>query len=84
LVQVGAFYFISLLTTTQRPTIIPRTDLGKIVASIIAFVSVGAVLSSIVFIFGPLFGTIFKIRIDYVEKEEGRLRPRKENEATNI
>lgn len=70
---VDSFYFISLIATTQGPTNIPKTDLGKIFASIIAFVSVGAVLSAIVFVFGPLFGTVLKVGIDYVEKEEAKL-----------
>jgi voltage-gated potassium channel len=71
---VDSFYFISLLATTQGPTNMPKTDLGKIFASVIAFVSVGAVLSAIVFVFGPLFGTVLKVGIDHVEKEEAKLR----------
>jgi hypothetical protein len=70
---VDSFYFVSLIATTQGPTNMPKTDLGKIFASIIAFVSVGAVLSAIVFVFGPLFGTVLKVGIDYIEKEEAKL-----------
>ncbi len=73
---VDSFYFISLLATTQGPTSIPKTDLGKIFASVIAFVSVGAVLSAIVFVFGPLMGTVFKVGMDYVEKEEAEIKAR--------
>ena len=70
---VDAFYFISLLATTQGPTTIPKTDLGKIFASLIAFVSVGAVISAVVFVFGPLTGTVLKVGMDYIEKEEAKI-----------
>jgi len=71
---VDAFYFMSLIATSQGPTRSPSTDGGKIFASAMAFVSVGAAISSIAFIFGPLFGTLFKEGIDYLEKEERRVK----------
>ncbi len=70
---VDSFYFISLLATTQGPTTIPRTALGKIFAAVIAFVSVGAVISAVVFVFGPLMGTVLKMGMDYIEKEEAKI-----------
>ncbi len=77
--QVDAFYYMSLLATTQGPTRTPVTDAGKIFGAIMAFISVGAALSSIAFLFGPLFGTLLKVGIDYIEKEEQRLRHKSEN-----
>jgi len=71
---VDSFYFISLIATAQGPGSIPRTDAGKIFASLMAFVSVGAVLSALAFVFGPLFGTLLKVGIDYVEREEEKIR----------
>lgn len=71
---VDSFYFISLLATTQGPTIIPRTDIGKFFAALIAFVSVGVVLSSIVFVAGPVIGSVLKVGMDFAEKEEKRLK----------
>ncbi len=68
---VDAFYFMSLIATSQGPTRSPSTDGGKVFASAMAFVSVGAAISSIAFIFGPLFGTVFKEGMDYLEKERG-------------
>ncbi len=76
---VDAFYYMSLLATTQGPSRTPATDAGKIFGAIMAFVSVGAVLSSIVFIFGPLFGTALKVGIDYLEKEEQKLKNKVEH-----
>ncbi len=71
---VDAFYFMSLIATTQGPARNPITDGGKIFASAMAFISVGAVISSIAFVFGPLFGTLFKEGIDYLEKEERKVK----------
>jgi hypothetical protein len=77
---VDSFYFISLIATTQGPGSIPRTDAGKIFASLMAFVSVGAVLSALAFVFGPLFGTLLKVGIDYVEREEEKIRAKVKHE----
>jgi len=73
---VDAFYFMSLIATSQGPTRGPSTDGGKVFASAMAFVSVGAAISSIAFIFGPLFGTLFKEGMDYLEKEERKVKER--------
>lgn len=73
---VDAFYFMSLIATTQGPARSPETDAGKIFASAMAFVSVGAVISSIAFVFGPLFGTLLKEGIDYLEMEEKKVKGR--------
>ena len=71
---IDSVYFMSLLATTQGPAEIPRTDTGKIFASIMAFVSVGAALSSAAFIFGPAFGRLMKEGIFFLEKEERKMR----------
>jgi len=42
---VDAFYFMSLIATSQGPTRSPSTDGGKVFASAMAFVSVGAAIS---------------------------------------
>jgi len=78
---VDAFYFMSLIATTQGPTRNPLTDGGKIFASAMAFISVGAVISSIAFVFGPLFGTLFKEGIDYLEKEEKKVKDKVSRKA---
>lgn len=79
---VDAFYFMSLIATTQGPTRNPVTDGGKIFASTMAFISVGAVISSIAFVFGPLFGTLLKEGIDYLEKEEKKVKERVERKPS--
>ena len=73
---VDSFYFVSLIATTQGPSEIPRTDSAKIFASLFAFVSVGAVLSALVFIFGPALGSLIKIGFEFVENEEEKIEHR--------
>ena len=75
---VDSFYYMSLLATTQGPTRAPATDVGKLFGALMAFISVGAVLSSVAFVFGPLFGTALKVGIDYIEKEERKLKSKVE------
>jgi hypothetical protein len=70
---VDSFYFISLIATAQGPTASPKTDAGKIFAALFAFVSVGAVVSALVFVFGPMLGSLAKVGFDYVEREERKI-----------
>lgn len=67
---VDSFYFISMLATAQGPAYAPSSTLGKIFASVMAFISVGAVIFALAFIFGPFFGKLFKIGVRDFEKEE--------------
>jgi hypothetical protein len=67
---VDAFYFISMLVTAQGPATTPSTTLGKLFASAMAFISVGAVVFALAFLFGPFFGKLLKIGEREFEKEE--------------
>jgi voltage-gated potassium channel len=57
---VNAFFFMSMLATGEGPPFPPVTALGKILASVMAFVSVGAVITSLIFITGPFIGTLIR------------------------
>ena len=74
-----SFYFIALLATAEGPALSPVTVAGKLFASLMAFVSIGAAISAITFTFGPLFGYVIKEGFVYVEKEEDKLRTRIEH-----
>ena len=76
--SVTSFYFMALLATAEGPAQAPATAAGKIFASIMAFFSIGAAISAITFTFGPLFGSILKEGMAYVEKEEGKIKMRLE------
>lgn len=66
---IDAFYFMSMLATAQGPPTAPASDLGKIFASIMAFISVGTVVAALGFIFGPFFGTLWRMGVERVEEE---------------
>ena len=58
---MDAFYFMTMIATAQGSAFTPATDGGKIFASIMAFVSVGFVLTALTFLIGPLMGKLFKV-----------------------
>ncbi len=61
---------MALLATAEGPAATPATDVGKIFAAIMAFFSIRAAISAITFTFGPLFGSVLKEGVRYLEKEE--------------
>lgn len=70
---VNAFYFESMLATGQGPPLTLTTDAGKVFASFMGFVSVGSVLSAIVFTLGPIFVHYWREGIEAAETEARRL-----------
>jgi len=76
---VTSFYFMALLATEEGPALSPLTVAGKLFASLMAFVSIGAAISAITFTFGPLFGYALREGFAYVGKEEDKLKTRVEH-----
>jgi hypothetical protein len=66
---VDAFYMESMLATGQGPPIPLNTDGGKIFASIMGFVSVGAVFTGLVITFVPIISQIWRESLMRVEKD---------------
>jgi len=66
---LDAFYFTAMLATGEGPSSAPVTVGGKIFAGLFAFVSVGTVVTSLLFLFGPFFGSILKLGLERVEEE---------------
>jgi hypothetical protein len=71
---IDSFYFMSMLATAQGPAGTPATTAGKLFASLMAFVSVGTVVASLGFLFGPFFGAVWRVGVQKVEEEEARLK----------
>lgn len=67
---VNAFYFVSMLATAEGPAVTPVTALGKIFASVIAFVSVGSVIFALGFLFGPFFGKLLRMEERKLKRDE--------------
>ncbi len=74
---LDSFYFTSFVATGQGPpaNLDPQSPFGKVFASVLAFISVGTVISALLFLFGPFFGRVFRVgveRIEEVERERER------------
>lgn len=70
---INAFYFECMLATGQGPPIPLVTDAGKIFASVMAFVSIGSVLTTLVVVIGPIIGHVWAEAAHRVETEARRL-----------
>lgn len=70
---VNAVYFESMLATGQGPPLQLTTDAGKIFASIMAFVSVGSVVTTLVFTLGPMLTMMWREGIERAETEARKL-----------
>jgi hypothetical protein len=66
---IDAFYFTSMIATAQGSAITPATAGGKIFAALLAFVSAGAAVACLGFIFGPFLGRLWHIGILHVEED---------------
>ncbi len=66
---LDAFYFMSMIATAQGPTTTPVTCAGKIFASLMAFLSVGFVVTALGFLLGPFLGTLWRIGVIHLEED---------------
>ena len=66
---VNALYFESMLATGQGPPLALTTDSGKIFASVMGFVSVGAVITSFVVTLVPLISQLWRESLERVERD---------------
>ncbi len=69
---LDSFYFTSFIATGQGPPadLYPTSAIGKIFASILAFVSVGTVVTALLFLFGPFMGTVLRLSEEKMEELE--------------
>jgi len=69
---LDSFYFTSFIATGQGPpaTLNPQTTLGKLFSSVLAFVSVGTVVTALLFLFGPFLGRVIRAGVEKVEEVE--------------
>lgn len=74
---LDSFYFTSFIATGQGPpgNLQPASALGKVFSSVLAFVSVGTVITALLFLFGPFLGRVLRAgeeKLEKVEKEVER------------
>jgi hypothetical protein len=77
---VNSVYFESMLATGQGPPFPLNTDNAKIFASIMAFVSVGSVVSTLLFAVGPVVRQVWHNSLVWVEEEVRDFEHNHENE----
>lgn len=78
---IDSFYFIAMLATGEGPASAPITVGGKIFAGLMAFVSVGAVLTALFFLFGPFLGSVLKLGLERIEEEAEKEKEKIEKRA---
>jgi hypothetical protein len=62
-----------MLATGQGPPLQLTTDTGKLFASVMAFVSVGSVITTLVFTLGPILATVWRESLERVEGEAKKI-----------
>ena len=67
---VDAFYQASMIATAQGSAEVPATAMGKIFSSLLAFLSMGAVVAASGFLFGPFLGQLWRIGHERWEDEK--------------
>jgi hypothetical protein len=70
---VNSIYFESMLATGQGPPLTLNTDAGKLFASVMGFVSVGAVFTTLVVTLVPIISQLWREGLDYMEKDAKEL-----------
>ncbi len=77
---IDSLYFTCMIATGQGPPplISPVTSAGKLFTCFIAFISVGSMVASLGFLFGPFFGKLWKVGVIKLEDEIEHLRKHKQ------
>lgn len=66
---VDSFYFESMLATGQGPPFPLTSNSAKLFASLMAFVSVGTVISTLVLNLGPILAVWWREAVEHTERE---------------
>jgi len=82
---LDSFYFTSFIATGQGPpgNLQPASALGKAFSSVLAFVSVGTVITALLFLFGPFLGSVLKAGEDKLEEVEKEVEQEVEGQGRN-
>jgi H+/gluconate symporter-like permease len=66
---IASFYFMSMTATAEGPPTAPPNAASQIFIAIMAFVSIGTLLTAVGTIFGPFLGYLFHKGVHYAERE---------------
>ncbi len=72
---LDSLYFASMIATDQGPpaSLDPQSPLGKVFSAVLAFVSVGTVITALLFLFGPFFGRVLRVGVEKLEEVESEI-----------
>jgi hypothetical protein len=70
---VDSIFFESMLATGQGPPLALTNDASKLYASVMAFVSVGSTITTVVFTIGPAAARLWHEAAERIEKDARRL-----------
>ncbi len=67
---LDSFYFTSFIATGQGPpgNLLPGDPAGKLFASVLAFISVGTVITALLFLFGPFLTRLLREGEEKIEE----------------
>jgi Gpi18-like mannosyltransferase len=69
---IDSFYFMSMVATAEGPPNAPPNFWSKVFISVMAFVSIGTLISSIGILFGPFLGYAFHKGAHFAEELEAK------------
>jgi len=69
---IDSFYFMSMVATAEGPPNAPPNFWSKVFISVMAFVSIGTLISAIGILFGPFLGYVLHKGARFAEEVEGR------------
>jgi ABC-type phosphate/phosphonate transport system permease subunit len=79
---IDSFYFMSMVATAQGPPNAPPNFWSKIFIALMAFVSIGTLITAIGTLFGPFLGYLFHKGAHYAIEQEVKLGQEKKETET--
>ncbi|MHB8567540.1 MAG: hypothetical protein ACYC7D_13750 [Nitrososphaerales archaeon] len=67
--MIESFYFMAMIATAEGPPEVPPNVASMIFAAVMAFVSIGTLITAVGVIFGPFLGYLFHKGVAFAEKE---------------
>jgi hypothetical protein len=76
---IDSFYFMSMVATAQGPPNSPPNFWSKIFIAIMAFVSIGTLITAAGILFGPFLGYAFHKGVHFAEEQELKIERKKQD-----
>ncbi len=77
---IESFYFMAMIATAEGPPQVPPNAPSMVFAAIMAFISIGTLITAVGIIFGPFLGYVFHKGVAFAEKEINKKKQQEEEE----